>query len=52
MVTARRAALMSGVAVAAVMIQTGRATLFDSTQRTPVTQAGSQESVIVGVDGR
>lgn len=47
---ARRAALLSGVAVAATLIQTGRASLADADgQHTPQTIT---EKIWVGVDGR
>ena len=47
---ARRAALLSGVAVAGVMIQTGRATLLGQDAKPPT--VGSGDKIIVGVDGR
>ena len=47
---ARRAALLSGVAVAGIMIQTGRATLLGQDAKPPT--VGSGEKIIVGVDGR
>ncbi|ESK93616.1 putative glucokinase [Moniliophthora roreri MCA 2997] len=46
---ARRAALLSGVAVAAVLVQTNRATLPDSEGKFP--KSTSEERIGVGVDG-
>ncbi|KAJ8086161.1 hypothetical protein PM082_004983 [Marasmius tenuissimus] len=46
---ARRAALLSGVAVAAVLLQTGRASLPDSNGKFP--KRDSTEKIGVGVDG-
>jgi len=45
---ARRAALLSGVAVATVLIQTENATLLDKTKPAK----GTSEKLGVGVDGR
>jgi len=49
---ARRGALLSGVAVAAVMIQTGRASLPQDRPRVAAGQAHDDKKIIVGVDGR
>ncbi|KAL0580895.1 hypothetical protein V5O48_001088 [Marasmius crinis-equi] len=46
---ARRAALLSGVAVAAVLLQTGRASLPDASGK--FAKQGSTEKIGVGVDG-
>lgn len=55
MLVARRAALLSGMAVAAVMVQTGRATLPSGPMNSGgnvVAQHPKGEKVVVGFDGR
>lgn len=47
---ARRAALLSGVAVAVVLLQTGRADLPDKSGKHP--KRNETEDINVGVDGR
>ena len=47
---ARRAAIMSGIAVAGIMIQTGKATLRGKGSGSA--NKSDREEIIVGVDGR
>ena len=47
---ARRAAFLSGLAIAAVLLQTGRASFADEDGKFP--PRNDTETIVIGVDGR